>query len=632
MEFLPQALIYLAAAVICVPVARKLGMGSVLGYLTAGILIGPFVLGFIGKEGQDIMHFAEFGVVMMLFLIGLELEPAHFWRLRKTILGMGSAQLAGTTLLILLIMLLSGFTWRPAIAIALAVSMSSTAIALQTIREKGLIQTAAGQSSFSVLLFQDIAVIPILAILPLLAVTAVNQDGSGHQTLIEQFPGWVQTLAIFLAIGLIYAAGKFLVVPLLRLIAKTRLRELFTAASLFLVVAIATLMQSVGLSPALGTFLAGVVLANSEYRHELESDLEPFKGLLLGLFFLGVGASINFQLIAEKPVIVFGLVFGIMVIKSLVLFFTGRFYGMKNDQNFLFTFALSQIGEFAFVLFSFTGRLSIIDQETMNIMMAVTAITMGITPILLLLNEKVIDPRFGTTELPQSKPADNIDENNRVIIAGFGHFGSTIGRFLRANGVEATILDNDSDRVDLLRKMGFKVYYGDATRVDLLRSAGAEDASIFIAAIDSPETNREIVSTVQKHFPAIRLMVRARNRMDAYELIDMGIQSIYRESLHTSVTMAVDVLQQLGYRAYTARRQGQKFIRYDEEALMSMASHRHDQKQYILKARENFRLQEDLLSLDRSQNLSENDHAWDSEEIREGLKHDAGGKSPATSS
>jgi CPA2 family monovalent cation:H+ antiporter-2 len=626
MEFLPQALIYLAAAVVCVPVARKLGMGSVLGYLTAGILIGPFVLGFIGKEGQDIMHFAEFGVVMMLFLIGLELEPAHFWRLRKTILGMGAAQVAGTTIFILVIMIISGFDWRLSVAIALAVSMSSTAIALQTIREKGLIQTAAGQSSFSVLLFQDIAVIPILAILPLLAVTAVNDDGAGHQTLIGQYPGWVQTLAIFLAIGLIYTAGKYLVVPLLRLIAKTRLRELFTAASLFLVVAIATLMQSVGLSPALGTFLAGVVLANSEYRHELESDLEPFKGLLLGLFFLGVGASINFQLITENPLMVFGLVFGIMILKSLVLFFTGRFYGMKNDQNFLFTFALSQIGEFAFVLFSFSGKLNIIGTETMNVMMAVTAISMGITPMLLLLNEKVIDPRFGTTEHPPDKPADNIDENNRVIIAGFGHFGSTVGRFLRANGVEATILDNDSDRVDLLRKMGFKVYYGDATRVDLLRSAGAEEAGILIAAIDSPETNREIVDTVQKHFPGIRLMVRARNRMDAYELIEMGVHSIYRESLHTSVALAVDVLQQLGCRAYTSMRQGQKFLRYDEEALITMAAHRHDQKQYILKARENFRLQEELLSLDRTQQQSENDHAWDSEEIREGLLKNTEGR------
>jgi CPA2 family monovalent cation:H+ antiporter-2 len=620
MNFLSQALIYLAAAVVCVPIAKRLGMGSVLGYLFAGILIGPFVMGFIGKEGQDIMHFAEFGVVMMLFLIGLELEPAHFWRLRKSILGMGTMQLGVTSAILFIILFSSEFSWQAALAVSLAVSMSSTAIALQTIKEKGLSQTVSGQASFSVLLFQDIAVIPILAILPLLAVHGSTISESGHNTFIDQFPGWLQTLSLFLAVGIIYAAGRFLIVPLLRLIAKTQLRELFTASSLFLVVSIAMLMQLVGLSPALGAFLAGVVLANSEYRHELESDLQPFKGLLLGLFFIGVGASINFELIGNKPLLITGLVFMVMVVKAAVLFFSGRFFRLTNDQNLLYTFALSQVGEFAFVLFSFTNQLKIIDPEWMNILMAVTAITMTITPLLLLLNEKVIDPRFGVKEILDQREADKIEERNMVIIAGFGHFGSTIGRFLRANGVEATILDNDSDRVDLLRKMGFKVYYGDATRLDLLKSAGADDARILIAAIDSPDTNMELVTTVIKHFPALKLMVRAKNRMDAYDLIEMGLTDIYRESLHTSIKMAVDVLTKLGHRSYTATRQGQKFLQYDEEALIKMAELRHDMKQYILKARENFQLQEELLSQDLKQDLSENDHAWDSEEIREALK------------
>jgi len=620
MNFLSQALIYLAAAVVCVPIAKRLGMGSVLGYLFAGILIGPFVLGFIGKEGQDIMHFAEFGVVMMLFLIGLELEPAHFWRLRKSILGMGTMQVGVTSVILFIILILSGFSWQAALAVSLAVSMSSTAIALQTIKEKGLSQTVSGQASFSVLLFQDIAVIPILAILPLLAVQGATISESGHNTFIDQFPGWLQTLSLFLAVGIIYAAGRFLIVPLLRLIAKTQLRELFTASSLFLVVSIAMLMQLVGLSPALGAFLAGVVLANSEYRHELESDLQPFKGLLLGLFFIGVGASINFELIGNKPLLITGLVVLVMFVKAAVLFISGRFFKLTNDQNLLYTFALSQVGEFAFVLFSFTNQLQIINQEWMNILMAVTAITMTITPLLLLLNEKVIDPRFGVKEIPDQREADKIDERNTVIIAGFGHFGSTIGRFLRANGVEATILDNDSDRVDLLRKMGFKVYYGDATRLDLLKSAGADDAKILIAAIDSPDTNMELVTTVKKHFPDLKLMVRAKSRMDAYDLIEMGLTDIYRESLHTSIKMAVDVLVKLGHRSYTATRQGQKFLQYDEEALVKMAELRHDMKQYILKARENFQLQEELLSQDLKQDLSENDHAWDSEEIREALK------------
>lgn len=610
-------MIYLAAAVICVPVAKRLGMGSVLGYLLAGIVIGPFVLGFIGKEGQDIMHFAEFGVVMMLFLIGLELEPAQFWRLRRSILGLGSLQLGLTTFILFPAFLITGFAWQAALAVSLALAMSSTAIALQTVKEKGLSQTAAGQASFSVLLFQDIAVIPVLAILPLLAINA--SAAHGHTTFIDQFPGWVQTLALFLAVGIIYFAGRYLIVPLLRLIARTQLRELFTASSLFLVVAIATLMQLVGLSPALGAFLAGVVLANSEYRHELESDLQPFKGLLLGLFFIGVGASINFELIRTSPGTVFLLVAGIMLVKSFVLFLSGRIFRLKTDQNLLYTFALSQVGEFAFVLFSFTGQLGILSAEWTGTLMAATAITMTVTPFLLLLNEKVIDPRFGVKEKPDEREADIIEDRHKVIIAGFGHFGSTIGRFLRANGVEATILDNDSDRVELLRRMGFKVYYGDATRRDLLESAGAGEAKILVAAIDDPESNRNLASTVKKHFPHLRTLVRARSRMDAYDLIELGVNDIYRESLHTSIALGVDVLAGLGYRRYTALRQGQKFLHYDEKALAGMAAMRHDTKQYIIQARESFRLQEELLSRDLHQDLAGNDHSWDSETIRESL-------------
>jgi CPA2 family monovalent cation:H+ antiporter-2 len=429
----------------------------------------------------------------------------------------------------------------------------------------------------------------------------------------------VQTLALFMSVCIIYLAGRYIIVPLLRLIARTQLRELFTASSLFLVVAIAALMQLVGLSPALGAFLAGVVLANSEYRHELESDLLPFKGLLLGLFFIGVGASINFELISTSPGTIFLLVAGIMLVKSMVLFFSGSIFRLKSDQNLLFTFALSQVGEFAFVLFSFTGQLGIVSAKWTGTLMAATAITMTITPFLLLLNDKVIDPLFGVKEKPEEREADTVEERHKVIIAGFGHFGSTIGRFLRANGVEATILDNDSDRVELLRKMGFKVYYGDATRRDLLESAGAGEAKILVAAIDDPEANQSLVNSVKKHYPHLRMLVRARNRMDAYDLIDLGVQDIYRESLHTSIALGVDVLSGLGYRRYTAVRQGQKFLQYDEKALAGMASIRNDMKQYILQARENFRLQEELLSRDLHQDLTGNDHSWDSEAIRESL-------------
>lgn len=622
MNFLTQAIIYLAAAVICVPFAKRLGMGSVLGYLLAGMLIGPFVLGFIGKEGQDIMHFAEFGVVMMLFLIGLELAPSQFWKMRRSIVGMGSIQLVFTSLFILVLMMVIGLSWEVSLAVALAFAMSSTAIALQTIKEKGLSSSASGQASFSVLLFQDIMVIPILAFLPLIAVSGFNESRQIESSLIGHLPGWMQGLSFFGAVALIFFGGRYLFVPLLRVVARTRLRELFTASSLLLVVSVALLMQVIGLSPALGTFLAGVVLASSEYRHELESDLDPFKGLLLGLFFIGVGASINFALIGSKPLLITGLVAGVMVIKFTILIITGKVFKIASDQNLLFAFALSQVGEFAFVLLSFSNQLNIIDKEWMDIMMAVTAISMTITPLLLLVNERLIDPRFGVKERsdPDKKADSDFEEQHQVIIAGFGHFGSTIGRFLRANGVEAVILDHDSDRVALLRKMGFKVYYGDATRLDLLQAAGADNARILIAAIDSPELNQELIATVQKNFPGLHIMARARSRMDAYEFIDMGLSDIYRESLHTSVKLAVDVLVKLGKRSYTATRQGQKFMKYDEDALREMAGHRHDMKQYVIKARETFKLQEELLAKDLALDTGENDHSWDSETIRETLR------------
>lgn len=620
MNFLFQALIFLTAAVICVPVAKRLGMGSVLGYLIAGMLIGPFVLGFIGKEGEDIMHFAEFGVVMMLFLIGLELEPSQFWKMRKSIVGMGSMQLFASSTLIFILLILIGLSWTVSLAVSLAFAMSSTAIVLQTIKEKGLSQAASGQASFSVLLFQDIMVIPVLAILPLIAVNDLSESRNISSSLIGHFPGWLQGLSFFAAVAVIYFGGRYLFVPLLRIVAKTRLRELFTASSLLLVVAVALLMQAIGLSPALGTFLAGIVLANSEYRHELESDLEPFKGLLLGLFFVGVGASINFGLIITKPLIIGGLVVGVMLLKFAVLFITGNIFKVATDQNLLFAFALSQVGEFAFVLLSFSNQLTIIDREWMDIFMAVTAITMTITPLLLLFNERINDPKFGVKTIPNEKDADEIDEKHAVIIAGFGHFGSTIGRFLRANRVEATILDHDSDRVQLLRKMGFKVYYGDATRLDLLKAAGADDAKILVAAIDSPEINQELIDIVRKNFPNLQIMARAKSRMDAYDLMDKGITNIYRESLHTSVQLAVDVLGKLGQRSYTATRQGQKFLQYDEEMVRQMAEHRHDMKQYVLKAREAFKLQEDLLSVDASHDEELGDQSWDSDLIKDGLR------------
>lgn len=614
--FFIQAIIYLTSAVVCVPIAKKLGLSSILGYLFAGIFIGPFVLGFIGNEGEDIMHFAEFGVVMMLFLIGLELDPYKFWKMRKFILGMGSMQLLGSAFVIfILCQLFLDWSWQTSVVIALALSLSSTAIVLQTLKEKGLSQTSMGRSSFAVLLFQDIAVIPILAIIPLMISGDVVHAENLNSSLISEFDAWIQTVIVVVTIVAVYFSGRIIIIPILHMVAKTRLQELFTASSLLLVVAVSYLMQMVGLSPALGAFLAGVVLANSEFRHELEGDIAPFKGLLLGLFFIGVGASINFKLIIENPIFI--LVFGaiLTIVKFFVLFGIGKIYKKSSDQNFLFSFGLSQAGEFGFVILSFSMQLNILPNILANQIMAIIALSMLSTPFLLLINEKWIDPYFGVKEKEKRKH-DEINEQNDVIIAGFGHFGSTIGRLLRANGVNATILDHDSDRVDLLRKMGFKVYYGDASRLELLKAAGAEDAKIFIAAIDNPEVNLNVVEILRKHFPHLNILTRARNRVDAYELIDHGVDKIYRETLYTAVHLGVDALTQMGHRKYSATRQGQRFIKYDEAAIRKLAAKRHDKMAYLATVKDEIEMQEQLLKNDMHINFSASDHAWDSEHLK----------------
>lgn len=616
-SFFLQAIIYLAAAVICVPIAKKIGLSSILGYLFSGIIIGPFVLGLIGEEGQDLMHFAEFGVVMMLFLIGLELDPYKFWKMRRFILGMGSLQVVGTSLVIFIgSLLFFDWNWQTSLTISLALSLSSTAIVLQTLKEKGLSQTSVGRSSFAVLLFQDIAVIPILAIIPLLVSGTVSVPKADiHTSLISNLDGWLQTLIVFGVIGTIYFAGKYLIVPLLHIVAKTRLQELFTASALLLILGVSYLMQLVGLSPALGAFMAGVVLANSEFRHELEGDIAPFKGLLLGLFFIGVGASINFQLIIDNPmfILIFGAV--LTLVKFLILLGIGKIYKKKMDQNFIFAFGLSQAGEFGFVILGFSLELNIIPSILANQIMAIIAISMIATPFLLLINERWIDPYFGVKE-KQSNSYDEINENNEVIIAGFGNFGSTIGRLLKTNKIPATILDLDSDRVDSLRKMGFKVYYGDATRLELLKAAGCENAKLFIAAIDNPTVNLIVIELLKKHFPHLKILARARNRNDAFEIIDMGIKNIYRENLYSAVHLGVDALVFLGHRRYSATRQGQRFIKYDEDAIFRLAKKRHDKKAFMISALEEIEMQEQLFKNDLFNPIGPGDHAWDSENLK----------------
>ncbi|MDF4202979.1 monovalent cation:proton antiporter-2 (CPA2) family protein [Maribacter sp. SA7] len=618
-----DAIVFLLGAIICVSIAKRLGLSSVLGYLIAGILIGPYVLGFIGEEGDDILHFAEFGVVVMLFLIGLEIEPKNFWNMRKSIAGMGGLQVAGTMLLSYLFFILLNFDWKVALVISMAVALSSTAIAMQTINEKGLMETTFGNAAFSILLFQDIIVIFMLGAIPLLS----NSDGEAvvdsHETtgnLLNTLPMGYQTLAIILSVVLIIVAGQYLIVPMLRRVAKTGVRELLFASALLIVFSISFLMEYVGLSPALGAFLGGVVLSSSEYKHELESNLEPFKNLLLGLFFIAVGASINFVVIAKIPLTIGGILLAVILIKALILFIIGKVFKLKLDQNLLLTFGLAQIGEFAFVLLSFAFQLNILNQEQMDIMLVITALTMSLTPIIGIINERFILPKIGTKESIE-RPMDHIAKSQNVILVGFGHFGSTVGRFLRSHGIEATILDQDSNRVDVLRKMGFEVYYGDATRIDLLESAGIAQAKILICAIDNPSVTKEITKMVKEKYPHVELMIRAQNRNDAYELLNMGMENIYRESLDTSLSLAKDVLSKLGFRKYTLNRQVQNFIKYDETSLRRLATEPKGNEDYIFKVRKELEEQERLLEEDFKRGIVEYDNHWDSESIRKVLEN-----------
>lgn len=600
-----QAIIFLAGAIICVSIAKRLGLSSVIGYLLAGVLIGPYVLGFIGEEGQDILHFAEFGVVVMLFLIGLEIEPKKFWSMRKTIVGMGSIQVGGTMLLSFLLFFLIGFEWKVALVISMAVALSSTAIAMQTIKEKGLMDTNFGTSSFFILLFQDIIVIFMLGAIPLLSNStggASLENASENSNLLDTLPLGVQALSIILSVVLIIVAGKYLIVPMLRKVAKTGVRELLIASALLIVFGISFLMEFVGLSSALGAFLGGVVLSNSEFKHELESTLEPFKNLLLGLFFMAVGASINFIIIAKSPLTIGGILIAVIVLKAVVLFITGRIFNLKLDQKLLLTFSLAQIGEFAFVLLSFAFQLNILEQDQMDMMLVVTALSMSLTPIIGMINEYLILPRIGTKKSVK-RSMDHIAKSQKIILVGFGHFGSTIGRFLRSHGVEATILDHDSNRVDFLRKMGFEVYYGDATRIDLLESAGIAEAKIIICATNKLTVSKTISEIIKTKYPHVEFLIRVKNRYDAYELLNLGNENIYRESLETSLTVAKDVLSRLGFDKKTLNSQVQNFIKYDEDSLRRLASEPKRDDSYIFKAKMELEQQEKFLNEDFKRGL-----------------------------
>lgn len=614
-SFLFQAFIYLLAAVVSVPIAKRLGLGSVLGYLFAGIIIGPFVFKFIGMESDSVMHFAEFGVVMMLFLIGLELRPELLWRLRGPILGLGGLQVSITTGVIFLIGYLFGFSWKISLAVGLILALSSTAIVLQTLNEKGLMKTEAGQSSFSVLLFQDIAVIPMLAVLPLLASSLLRvpdhsiEDAHHDAFTIEALPGWQEAIIVVLVIVSIIIMGRFLARYVFRFIAETRLREVFTAFALFLVIGIALTMQIIGLSAALGTFLAGVVLADSEYRHELETDIEPFKGLLLGLFFISVGASIDFNLLRQEPYLIFGLVLALIGIKLVILFVLGLAFKMNRSQNYLFAFSLAQAGEFAFVLFSFATQNSVIPVPIADTLILVVALSMALTPILMIFNEKLLQPRFSS--LDQRPESDAIDEKNPVIIAGFGRFGQIVGRLLHANNIGTTVLDSKPSQIEMVRRFGYKVFYGDASRIDLLHSAGAEEAKLFILAIDDKDKALEIAETVKKNFPNLEIIARSFDRRHSYELMNLGVKVIQRETFNSALELGVSALKELGFQNYQAHRAGLTFKHHDEKTLVDLHEHWGDDEAFLTQTRLKNQDLLELLSTDEEEKDDNIDHSWE---------------------
>lgn len=574
--FFEQALMYLLAAVVAVPLAKRWGLGSVLGYLIAGVAIGPAGLALVGEEGQGVMHFAEFGVVMMLFVVGLELEPSLLWRLRGLVLGLGGGQVVLTSAVLAPLAWLLGMPWQVALAVSMILALSSTAIVLQTLNEKGLSKTPAGQSAFCVLLFQDIAVIPMLALLPLLA-TFESAPLQGHgANWLDGLPAIARAAVVLVSMVGVVIAGRYLMTPVFRYIARARLRETFTATVLLLVIAIALFMTSLGMSPALGTFVAGVVLATSEYRHELEAEIEPFKGLLLGLFFIAVGASIDFDLIVAQPLRILFLVGGLVLIKMLVLFLLGKMFGFSLDQNALFSVALAQGGEFAFVLLSFSTAHGIVPAQTAAPLVAAVAVSMALTPPLMMLHERLLAPRLMPSPAPQRAP-DAVEEDNPVIIAGYGRFGQIVGRLLSTAGYACTLLEFDADQVQMVRKFGARAYFGDATRMDLLHAAGAEKAEIIVLALDNPEKTLTLAYSVKKHFPHLTVFARARSREDAFDLHDAGVTHIYRELFDSSLMAGREVLKELGVHPYRAHRMARAFRRHDERFLRETAAQRHQE-------------------------------------------------------
>ncbi|WP_394196228.1 cation:proton antiporter domain-containing protein [Litoreibacter albidus] len=580
-SFLFASTLYLLVACIAVPLAVRLGLGSVLGYLTAGIMIAPLE-GLVGSETQSLQHFAEFGVVMMLFLIGLELEPRSLWNMRHRLLGLGGLQVGLTTVLVSGAAMLMAVPWQGALAIGLIFALSSTAIVLQTLTEKNLMQTNGGRSSFSVLLTQDIAVIPMLALVPLLTWPGLNNraatdGGHGGEDLgaasdvmhmLDGLPGWGVTLVTLGAIILIVIGGHYTTRPVFRYVHRAHMREMYTAVALLIVVGVAALMVLVGLSPALGAFLAGVVLANSEFRHELAADIEPFKGLLLGLFFITVGAGINFDVLMGAPLVILGLTLGVMAIKAGVLFALALLFKIKGRDRMLFTLGLAQAGEFGFVLTSFSVQNNVLPTEMSETILLVVALSMLLTPLLFIAYDK-LQHRF--LEQREHVPQDDIDEQQPIIIAGVGRFGQVVNRLLQSSGFQTTVLDHDLPLIQLMRRFGFKGYFGDPTRPEMLHAAGLSEAKVLVVAVDDPKAATKIVKFARRERPDLTIIGRARDRVHMFELYQAGADKIVREMFDSSLRAGRYVLEEMGLTDHEAHEQEVAFFRMDRHAMLDLA-------------------------------------------------------------
>ena len=605
--WLVNSFIYLAAAVIAVPVAKKLGLGSIIGYLVAGIAIGPWGLKLVTNV-QDILAFAEFGVVLMLFLVGLELEPKRLWNLRRPIFGWGSAQVMACAAVITGVAMAFGVDWKIALVAGLGLALSSTAIALQAIGERNLMRTSSGQAGFSILLFQDVAAIPILALLPLLGALA------GENEAVAQSNRALEALKIIAVIGGIILGGRLLLRPVLGWIAKSDTPEIFTAASLLLVVGIAALMHFVGLSMALGAFLAGVLLAESEYRRELETDIEPFKGLLLGLFFIAVGMSIDFGVLLQSPGLMAAILFGFLGLKLAIIYGIARAMKVPFQERPVFTVLLAQGGEFAFVVFQAAAGANVFSMQTSSLLIGAVALSMLITPLLLLGVDKLILPRYARTGAAQM---DEIAEQQSapIIIAGFGRYGQIIGRMLLAQGVAPTVLDHDAEMIETVRTFGYRVFYGDATRLDLLRTAGAATAKILVVAVDSVEQSMKIIDLAKEHFPQLQIVARARDVAHLNQLRDKGVMRVERELFESSLRSARAVLELLGQPPHEARQNAMRFRQHNLALLEQLYPHHKDRAKLIVVAKQGRQQLEEQMAREREQLAQKRTAAWHDEVV-----------------